>query len=232
LKQALASQGDPYSLWRVLWRRSERLPEAPNRPGPELDICHLFTGHDLRMGSKFVLSAENQTPGRNVTFTIGEVSEEPRAKTAVIREGLVVPSRFGLHVKGNPAPAATIIGLSRNGGLTSDSLEVPRRLRRNVDEDNIPSQFITAESYSGTELVSLWEGVSLTSNEERVLEPVYDLLSSSLRNAKWIICRLVFSLRSQFFQSRRHFSSQPKDRSTIQRLGSTANVCSSLRLTT
>jgi iron complex outermembrane recepter protein len=62
-------------------------------------------------------------------------------------------------------------------------------------------------------------------------EPVYDLLSSSLRNARWIICRLVFSLRSQFFQSLRHFSSHAKDRSTIHRLGSTANVCSSLRLT-
>ncbi len=30
-------------------------------------------------------------------------------------------------------------------------------------------------------------------------EPVYDLLSGSLRKAKWTICRLVFSLRSQFF---------------------------------
>ena len=66
---------------------------------------------------------------------------------------------------------------------------------------------------------------------EQFLEPVYDLLSSSLRKARWIICRLVFSLRSQFFQSRRHFSSHAKDRSTIHRLGSTANVCSWLRLT-
>jgi hypothetical protein len=38
-------------------------------------------------------------------------------------------------------------------------------------------------------------------------EPVYDLLSSNLRKAKWIICKLVFSFRSQFFHSRRHFSS-------------------------
>ena len=53
------------------------------------------------------------------------------------------------------------------------------------------------------------------------LEPVYDLLSNSLMNAKWIICKLVLSLRSQFFHSLRHFSSQPKDRSTIQRLGNT-----------
>jgi len=65
-----------------------------------------------------------------------------------------------------------------------------------------------------------------------VLEPVYDLLSSSLRKAKWTICRLVFSFRSQFFHSRRHFSNHAKDRSTIQRFGSTTNACNSLRLTT
>src|ERR1700730_9586283 len=77
----LASQGDPVSLWRVLWRRSERLPDRPNRnQQPELDICHLFTGHDLHMGSSFTFSAKNQNPSRNVTFTIGEVGDEQRAK--------------------------------------------------------------------------------------------------------------------------------------------------------
>lgn len=43
-------------------------------------------------------------------------------------------------------------------------------------------------------------------------------------------CRLVLSLRSQFFHRRRHFSIQAKDRSTTQRWGMTAKVCSSLRL--
>lgn len=44
--------------------------------------------------------------------------------------------------------------------------------------------------------------------------------------------RLVFSLRSQFFQRRRYFSSPPKERSTTHLLGKTANVWSSLRLAT
>jgi hypothetical protein len=166
----LASQGDPYSLWRVLWRRSERLPERPNRPQSELDVCHLFTGHDLKLGSKFVLSADNQTPGRNVSFTIGELGDEPRTKTSLGREGIPVQSRFGLHIKGHPSPPSTIIPLSRVGGLASDSLDVSRRVQRKSFEDDIPSQFITAESYGGTELVSLWENVALTSNEERVLD--------------------------------------------------------------
>ena len=65
-----------------------------------------------------------------------------------------------------------------------------------------------------------------------VSEPVYDLLRRMVRNASTMNCRLVLSLRSQFFQSLRHFSSQAKDRSTTQRLGMTAKVCNSLRLAT
>ena len=36
--------------------------------------------------------------------------------------------------------------------------------------------------------------------------------------ASTTICRLVLSFLSQFFQSRRHFSSQAKDRSTTHRV--------------
>ncbi len=64
----------------------------------------------------------------------------------------------------------------------------------------------------------------------RALERVQSLLSRRPKNAKWTNCRLVLSQRSQFFHSRRFFSSQAKLRSTIQRLGITLNVCSSLRL--
>ena len=66
----------------------------------------------------------------------------------------------------------------------------------------------------------------------RFLEPVYNLFRISTMKASTTICRLVLSFLSQFFQSRRHFSSQAKDRSTTHRFGSTTKVCSSLRFTT
>jgi len=62
------------------------------------------------------------------------------------------------------------------------------------------------------------------------LERVYDLLSSRARKAKWTNCRLVFKSRSQFFHSLLFLSSHAKLRSTIQRLGMTLKVCSSLLL--
>ena len=64
------------------------------------------------------------------------------------------------------------------------------------------------------------------------LEPVYNLFRISAAKASTTICRLVSSFLSQFFQSRRHFSSQAKDRSTTHRFGSTTKVCISLRFTT
>ena len=66
----------------------------------------------------------------------------------------------------------------------------------------------------------------------RFSEPVYNLFRISTAKARTTICRLVLSFLSQFFQRRRHFSSQPKDRSTTHRFGSTTKVCSSLRFTT
>ena len=45
-------------------------------------------------------------------------------------------------------------------------------------------------------------------------------------------CSAVEKVRSQFFQSLRCFSSHAKLLSTTHRLGITANVCNSLRLTT
>ena len=64
------------------------------------------------------------------------------------------------------------------------------------------------------------------------LEPVQYLRNSKAKKAKLTNCRLVLSRRSVFFQSLRHFSNQAKDRSTTQRWGMTAKVCSSLRLAT
>jgi hypothetical protein len=59
--------------------------------------------------------------------------------------------------------------LSQSGGLDSEILQSPRRIRREPLNE-YPAQFITAESLDGTELISLWDKVALTPNEERVIK--------------------------------------------------------------
>jgi hypothetical protein len=168
----LTSRGDPWALWEVLQRRGERLASAVernvNRP-PELDVSHLFIGHDVQVGSKFTLTAKNETPERQLVCSVGEIKMEQNAAVAV--RDHVVPSRLGLHMKGHPAPLMSVIPLSRSFGMYSDVLEAPRLRRRRPAEDDaeVSVQFITTESLQGSELISLWDKVALTPNESRVL---------------------------------------------------------------
>src|SRR5579872_1641950 len=53
----LSSRGDTSAIWQVLSRRGERF--VPGETDPrfgnqiELDLRHLFTGHEIHSGSKF-----------------------------------------------------------------------------------------------------------------------------------------------------------------------------------
>src|SRR5450755_4445457 len=61
----LSSMGDPAALWQLLWRRGERLPPtlltAPDRPARrspiELDVAHLFNGHEAQPGTSIRISS-------------------------------------------------------------------------------------------------------------------------------------------------------------------------------
>lgn len=204
----LTSRGAPFALWQVLWRRGERLPErGPN--APEMDVCHLFTGHEVHMGSKFTLTAKNQSPEKHVTFAIGEIGDEQSPKTTTVREGVPVASRLGLHIKGTPTPPVSVIPLSRYGGVSAESLESPRRVRGRPLDDEIPSQFITTESLSGTELVGLWDKVALTSNEERVLRALQFLEPGIERIAAQAATQTYYGSQRGGFIIRLHGQERP-----------------------
>jgi hypothetical protein len=171
----LNSRGDPMSLWNLLWRRGERLVRErnPRHPEPELDICHLFNGHELHIGSKFSLSAKNETPERTLSFTISDSSElsaKERAETLGPAEQLV-PSRLVLQIRGNSGLSFSL-PLSRSFGLSSDVLDSSPRARtprRRALEEDSSSQFITTDSINSDELIAMWNKVQLTPQEDLVL---------------------------------------------------------------
>jgi predicted ATPase len=167
----LSSSGDPLSLWQALLRRGERLATADRGANPptELEVSHLFTGHDVRLGTNFTITAKNQTSGRHLIVAIGEIKAEQSTLLSSLEH--VVPSRLGLHIKGQPASPTQVIPLTRSLGVYAEVLEASRRVRRSSpqDEEEAPVQFITTESLEGSELISLWDKVALTSDEGRVL---------------------------------------------------------------
>lgn len=173
----LSSRGDPMAVWQLIWRRGERMPgteRGPRGPEPELDISHLFTGHEMHPGSKFVLAAKNQSPERSVTFEIEELTPKERHLLFPAEgEGSVASSQLVLRIKGTPPPPVPALPLTRSGGIRSEALDIPQRrispaVRRRFSEVG-PSQFITTESLDSDELVAFWDKVALTPNEPLVL---------------------------------------------------------------
>src|SRR5258706_861779 len=162
----LISAGDPSSLLQLLWRRGERSIDerSPRHPELELDVSHLFHGHEFRLGSKFTLSAKNQNPERTVSFAIAE----PTEKEQELFRPISAVSRVVLRITGNPQPPSPGVPISRRGGMRTDQIDMPRRIRRGRDDSN-RAQYVATESLSAEELVSLWDKVALTPDEGLVL---------------------------------------------------------------
>ena len=186
----LASQGDPAALWQLLWRRGERLPQAQanvadrpvRRSQVELDISHLFTGHELQQGSTIRLASINGASSRWVEFRMGELPQREQSELFAGDEETGMTSRLALLVDGQPRPAPSFIPLTRNGGLQSDAIDPFSRRRLRVT-DQPPSFFITTESLSVEDLVNAWNRVALTPTEGMVLRALQFLDSSIERIA-------------------------------------------------
>lgn len=198
--QLLTSRGDPIALWQLLWRRGERLHGGRNTRDmpPELDVCHLFTGHDQHVGSRFTLSAKNETPERSVTFSIVELSAKERKEMG---ETGPITSRLVLQIKGHSSPVSNL-PLTRAGGISPSVLEQPTRSIRRRDSEAHPSQFITTESIDSEDLVSLWDKVALTPNEDLVLRALRFLDSDIERIAAQSSTQNYFGVRGGFIIKR------------------------------
>ncbi len=170
----LTSRGDPVSLWDVLMRRGETLSAMFSLASPgareqleEADVSHLFTGHEAHIGAKFALKATNEFPERSVEFTVVEPSHEERREVFGPEEDGSLSSRLALQIKGEPAPRAPMLPLSRSGGLNLHTVDNRTRWR---ESDGRPSQLITTDSLSGRQLIAFWDNIALTSSEELVLK--------------------------------------------------------------
>jgi predicted ATP-dependent endonuclease of OLD family len=173
----LASGGDPSALWRVLFRRGERLDiESVGRQPPEieLDISHLFCGHELKPGSTIYLATKNGAPDRAITYKLvetraqhetGDLLESDQRDRGVDS----ISPRLMLNISGMPKPMVGALPLTRNGGLRSDVLDTSRRPRRGRDSGHKAAQYVTTESLSVRELTSMWNDIVLTESEDLVL---------------------------------------------------------------
>lgn len=210
--QLLASAGDPALLWQVLARRGERLyvPQvASDLPGrryqTELDIGHLFFGHEVYPGASFRVTAENGQSQPSVLFSVAESSPEQSELFTPDKVESLVP-RLALQISGTSPQADITLPISRLGGVPSDVLPYPRLMQRRRASESVPSQFVPPESFSVEELVALWDKVALSPDEGLVLHALQFLDPDVERIAALAAGRTLPSqpARGGFIVKRRH----------------------------
>jgi len=128
----LASRGNPSAFWQLMGRRGENIAEdrPTRRPELELDICHLFTGHEFSLGTKFTIAVRNGDPERSITCAVGKPRMDRKTDAPeFLEEGLraAIGSRPALHLTGSPPSIVAQIPLTRRGYLSPDSVDWPNR---------------------------------------------------------------------------------------------------------
>ena len=162
----LASRADPLVLARALRRRGEVIMDrsrSQDRDLPEVDASHLFFGHKCQLGARFKLSAANREARQSLTATVVALTMEERASMRM-RSGETPTS--SLRLNGSPQPVASDIPLDASGAFSA--INVDRGVEENTVQPNVV--YITTQPMHGADLVAMWNNISLTEDEDLVLD--------------------------------------------------------------
>jgi hypothetical protein len=157
----LSTSGDPYALWQLCGRRGERFMDdrdARYPPDAEIDVSHLFTGHELAVGQRFSITARNQTPERSVSVSIDEPSDRERGEILPlpVEDGAIPRLRLVLNIKTAHPASSRQLQLTRKGGVAFDSIDSPSRRITRSTQRSVPAAFyISTDSLNGDELIRL-----------------------------------------------------------------------------
>ena len=193
----LSTSGAPTTLWQVLMRRGEHISEQPVSGRPyqiEIDLKHMFYGHEIQIGTTVAISTSNGGPNRSLTFEIGEANREQNlalfAQAGNIDPG--VAPQFAMNIKGDPEPPAAVVPISGRGGLRQDVLQTLVNLANNkqmsvlgVSDQYVNTQYLTTESLTIGEVQAAFNEISLSPREERVvralnfIEPSIERIATS-----------------------------------------------------
>ena len=173
--QLLWSGSDLGALWQTLARRGEQpIPEVPpgRGPHPEVEVAHLFTGHEVKFGSEFTIEATNQGSSRIVKYQI--IEPKPQDSPQLFNLHLSQdPSGVGMALKisGTPKTNIPVIPLSRRGSLRNDIYNQAFNMSRSqkAGEMEAPVEFIATESLNVAQLNQLWNEIALKPEEDLVL---------------------------------------------------------------
>lgn len=187
--ELLLAHGDPRNIWTALTRRGERIWEDEDRRGAsEIDLCRLFHGYSLDLGSSFQLQAKCDENDQLLSARMVEADFPQDELPLIEQESLFGSNALKLTWQSGTKEEDTALPITDRGGLSIETLR--RRISRR-DEPRDPVAFITTSSFGADEVTSLLSRVILNPEEGlllralRIIDPTIERLApvSSVRNS-------------------------------------------------
>ena len=157
--QLLTSQSNLETLREVMIGRGEYILNDERGDSLELDIRHLFYGHEIDVGSKFSIVSGNQSNEEGIAISVEKTGQLSLFEE--LQEFVLVIKLLGQKSESITLP------LSPEEGLPFDYV---KRIRRDFNKSGVKTQFITSSSLTPEEMINLFNKVVLTSEEHFVIE--------------------------------------------------------------
>jgi predicted ATP-dependent endonuclease of OLD family len=171
--QLLTSHSNLESLREVMMGRGEYILSDERGGGRELDVRHLFYGHEIGIGSKFSIFGSNHNDEEEITISIDHTGQLSLFED--LRELVLVIEWLEQENESVKLP------LSPNEGLPIDYI---RRVRKDFRNLGARTQFVTSSSLTTEKMIELFDQVVLTPEEHLVtealqtIEPTIDRIAS------------------------------------------------------
>lgn len=154
----LCSQATFEVLPEIMLNRGEYVWVDENVNNRELDIRHLFYGHDIHIGKKFSISGSNGVNTEEIVVTI----EKNDHRTEFENSG-----PLALAINYLKRENKTIqVPLSSNQGLPANILRIPGE-SKNL---GVRTQYVTTSSLTNKDMLALFDQIVLTPEEDLVIE--------------------------------------------------------------
>ena len=155
----LTSQSNLQSLASVMINRGEYVVNEQAQSSRELDVRHLFYGHEIDIGSKFSISGRNQNGEEGITITV----EQTEQLNLFEESPSLLLSIQCLGLENNHLQ----LPLSSQEGL---SLNYLKPVRRDAKNSAVKTQFVVSSSLTSEKMIELFDQVVLTPDEPVVIQ--------------------------------------------------------------
>lgn len=166
--ELMSSTGSVRPIWSATSRRGELLwvDDEDKRRYGEADVSHLFYGHEFDVGSRFEISAWAGGENKQFSMEVLSIPEEDR-DSFVGPQSSEIGDSLGLRLEWrNGLPTHPLLApLTPRRGLSS------RFVRVSIERHDLPPiQFISTVALSPDEVLSLFDDVVLTPEEDLLVE--------------------------------------------------------------